>query len=52
MKNVSLIYRKIQQKVLNGKGLRKFYGRQVDLIQQYEVSFSRMLNDILALDQQ
>ena len=27
---------------------KKFYG---DLIQQYEVSFSRMLNDILTLDQ-
>ena len=31
---------------------RKFYGRYGDLIQQYEVSFSRMLNDILTLDQQ
>ena len=30
---------------------RKFYGRYVDLIQQYEVSLSRMLNDILILDQ-
>ena len=29
---------------------RKFYGRYWDLIQQYEVSFSRMLNDILTLD--
>ena len=31
---------------------RKFYGRYGDLIQQYEVSLSRMLNDILTLDQQ
>ena len=31
---------------------RKFYGRYGDLIQQFEVSLSRMLNDILTLDQQ
>ena len=31
---------------------RKFYGQYEDLIQQYEVSLSRMLNDILTLDQQ
>ena len=31
---------------------RKFYGRYGDLIQQYEVSLSRMLNNILILDQQ
>ena len=31
---------------------RKFYGRYGDLIQQYEVSLSRMLNDTLSLDQQ
>ena len=31
---------------------RKFYGRYGDLIQQYEVSLSRMLHDILILDQQ
>ena len=31
---------------------RKFYGRYGDLTQQYEVSLSRMLNDILILDQQ
>ena len=31
---------------------RKFYSRYGDLIQQYEVSLSRMLNDILTLDQQ
>ena len=31
--------------------LTKFYGRYGDLIQQYEVSLSRMLNDILTLDQ-
>ena len=31
---------------------RKFYGRYADLIQQYEVSLSRMLNDILTIDQQ
>ena len=31
---------------------RKFYGRYGDLIQQYEVSLSRMLNDILILDEQ
>ena len=30
---------------------RKFYGRFGDLIQQYEVSLSRMLNDILIFDQ-
>ena len=30
----------------------KFYGRYGDLIQQYEVTLSRMLNDILTLDQQ
>ena len=34
------------------KSFRKFYGRYGDLIQQYEVSLSRMLNDILTLDQQ
>ena len=27
--------------------LRKFYGRYRDLIKQYEVSLSQMLNDIL-----
>ena len=31
---------------------RKCYGRYGDLTQQYEVSLSRMLNDILILDQQ
>ena len=31
---------------------RKFYGRYGDLIRQYEVTLSRMLNDILILDQQ
>ena len=31
---------------------RKFYGRYGDLIQQYEASLSRMINDILILDQQ
>ena len=31
---------------------RKFYGRYGDLIRQYEVTLSRMLNDILTLDQQ
>ena len=31
---------------------RKFYGRYGDLIQQYGVTLSRMLNDILTLDQQ
>ena len=31
---------------------RKLYGKYGDLIQQYEVSLSRMLNDILTLDQQ
>ena len=31
---------------------RKFYGRYGDLVQQYEVCLSRMLNDILTLDQQ
>ena len=30
---------------------RKLHGRYGDLIQQYEVSLSRMLTDILALDQ-
>ena len=32
--------------------LRKFYNRYGDLIQQYEGSLSRILNDILTLDQQ
>ena len=31
---------------------RKFYGRYGDLIKQYEISLSRMLNDILILGQQ
>ena len=31
---------------------RKFYGRYGDLIEQYGVTLSRMLNDILTLDQQ
>ena len=31
---------------------RKFYGRYGDLVEQYEVTFSRMFNDILTLDQQ
>ena len=31
---------------------RKFYGRYGNLIEQYEVTLSRMLNDILTLDQQ
>ena len=31
---------------------RKLYGRYGDLIQQYKVFFSRMLNDILTIDQQ
>ena len=31
---------------------RKFYGRYGDLIRQYEVSLSQMLNDTLTLDQQ
>ena len=30
---------------------RKFYGRYGDLIEQYGVTLSRMLNDILTLDQ-
>ena len=30
---------------------RKYYGRYGDLIQPFEVSLSRMLNDILTLDQ-
>ena len=30
---------------------RKFYGRYGDIIQQYEISLSRMLNDILTTDQ-
>ena len=30
---------------------KKFYGRYGELIQQYEVSISRMFNDILTLDQ-
>ena len=33
------------------KSFRKFHGRYWDLIQQYEVSLSRMLNGILTLDQ-
>ena len=31
---------------------RKFYSRYVEFVQQYEVSFSRMLNEILTLDHQ
>ena len=31
---------------------RKFYGRYGDLIQQYDLSLSRILNDILTLDRQ
>ena len=31
---------------------RKFYGRYGDRIQQYDVSLSRILNDILTIDQQ
>ena len=31
---------------------RKFYGRYGDLIQQYEVSLSQLLNDIVTLNQQ
>ena len=31
---------------------RKFYGRYGDLVEQYEVTLSRMSNDILTLDQQ
>ena len=31
---------------------RKFYGRYGDLVEQYGVTLSRMLNDILSLDQQ
>ena len=31
---------------------RKFYGRYGDLVEQYWVTLSRMLNDILTLDQQ
>ena len=31
---------------------RKFYGRYWDLVEQYGVTLSRMLNDILTLDQQ
>ena len=31
---------------------RKFYGRNGDLIEQYGVTLSRMLNDILTFDQQ
>ena len=31
---------------------RKFYGRYGDLVEQYGVTLSRMLNDILTLDQQ
>ena len=31
---------------------RKFYGRYGDLVEQYGVTLSRMLNDILTHDQQ
>ena len=31
---------------------KKFYGRYGDLVEQYGVTLSRMLNDILTLDQQ
>ena len=32
--------------------IRKFYGRYGDLVEQYGVTLSRMVNDILTLDQQ
>ena len=54
------VYRRLSSKLLKQgylverlqSSLRKFYGRFWDLIQQYEVSLSRMLNDILTLGQQ
>ena len=54
------VYRRLYSKLLKQgylverlqSSLRKFYGRFWDLIQQYEVSLSRMLNDILTLGQQ
>ena len=48
---VSYSNRDTSQKRLKSS-FRKFYGRYGDLIQQYEVSLSRILNDILILDQQ
>ena len=52
--------RRLSSKLLNRDGyimerlkssFRKCYGRYGDLIQQYEVFLSRMLNEILTLDQ-
>ena len=47
----SIIIAKIQR-YCTGKNAPKLYGRYGDLIQQYEVFLSRMLNVILTLDQQ
>ena len=54
------VYRRLSSKLLKQvylverlqSSFRKFYGRFWDLIQQYEVSLLRMLNDILTLGQQ
>ena len=43
---ISFLGRDISRKVFNSS-LRKFYGRYVDCIKQYEVPLSRMLHDIL-----
>ena len=60
MKCFILMARRLSSKLLKQgylverlkSSFRKFYGRYGDLIQQYEVSLSGMLNDILILDQQ
>ena len=52
--------RRLSSKLLNQgylverlkSSFRKFYGRYGDLVEQYGVTLSRMLNDILTLDQQ
>ena len=56
--NVILRARRLSSKLLKQgylveclkSSFRKFYDRYRDLIQQYEVSLSPMLNDILTLD--
>ena len=58
--NLNLRVRRLSSKLLKQgyivkclkSSFRKFYGRYGDLIQQYEVTLSRMLNDILTIDQQ
>ena len=44
--------KQVRKKAVQQFTFRKFNGRYGDLIQQYDVSLSRILNDILTLDQQ